>query len=175
MNKLKYNEKDKIHFVWLMILVVCVVITYCYQKSKATDNYNKTLQVATSSCNLEITKLLVKDMAPNLSKTALHYAARKGCLDIIRFLILEEKVNIDVLDKYAFKRTALHHAADGGYLENVKFLLENGANPNIRGSDGRNPRDMSVIESRYDKNKGKPYREIIKLLAQAEDQYKSKK
>ncbi|MFT4314312.1 MAG: ankyrin repeat domain-containing protein [Wolbachia pipientis] len=173
MSQLKCNEKEKIHFVWFIILMVCVIITYCYQKSKATDNYNKTLQVAASNCNLEIVKLLVKDMAPNLSETALHCAARKGCLDIIRFLIEEEKVNINTLDRNAFKRIALHHAAGEGHLEVIKFLLEKGANPNIRDIDGKNPRDVAVLRSRH--NKDKPYDQIIKLLAKAEDQYESTK
>ncbi|WP_353286509.1 ankyrin repeat domain-containing protein [Wolbachia endosymbiont (group A) of Crataerina pallida] len=172
MSQLKYNEKEKIHFVWFIILMVCVVITYCYQKSKATDNYNKTLRAATSNCNLEIVKLLVKDMAQNLSETALHYAARKGCLDIIKFLILEEKVNINVIDRNAFKRTALHHAAGEGHLGIVRFLLEKGANPNIKDNDGKGARKMAVMASQHDKNK--PYREIIKLLANAEEQHKSK-
>ncbi|CAQ55444.1 ankyrin repeat domain protein [Wolbachia endosymbiont of Culex quinquefasciatus JHB] len=172
MSQLKCNEKEKIHFVWFIILMVCVVITYCYQKSKATDNYNKTLQAAASNCNLEIVKLLVKDMAPNLSETALHCAARKGCLDIIRFLILEEKVNINVIDRNAFKRTALHHAAGEGHLGIVRFLLEKGANPNIKDNDGKGARKIAVMASRHDKNK--PYREIIKLLANAEEQHKSK-
>ncbi|WP_386086899.1 ankyrin repeat domain-containing protein [Wolbachia endosymbiont (group A) of Norellia spinipes] len=173
MSQLKCNEKEKIHFVWFIILMVCVVITYCYQRSKAADNYNKTLQVATNNCNLEIVKLLVKDMAPNLSGTTLHFAARKGCLDIIRFLIEEEKVNINALDRNAFKRIALHHAAGEGHLEVIKFLLDKGADPTIRDTDGKNPRDVAVLRSRH--NKDKPYREIIKLLAEAEDQYESTK
>ncbi|WP_264682272.1 ankyrin repeat domain-containing protein [Wolbachia endosymbiont (group B) of Euphydryas aurinia] len=82
MSQLKCNEKDKIHFVWFIPLIVCVVITYCYQKSKANENYRKILQVATVSCSLETTRFLVKDIIPNLSETALHYAAREGCLDI---------------------------------------------------------------------------------------------
>ncbi|WP_265017197.1 ankyrin repeat domain-containing protein [Wolbachia endosymbiont (group B) of Endotricha flammealis] len=173
MNKLKCDEKDKLHFVWFMILMVCVVITYCYQKSKANENYRKILQVATVNCSLETTRFLVKDIIPNLSETALHYAAREGCLDTIRFLIVEEKVNINTIDKNAFKRTALHHAAGEGHLGIVRFLLEKGANPNIKDNDGKGARKMAVMASRHDKNK--PYKEIIKLLARAEEQYKSEK
>ncbi|MBD0392129.1 ankyrin repeat domain-containing protein [Wolbachia endosymbiont of Pentalonia nigronervosa] len=172
MNKLKYNEKDKIHFVWFMILVVCVVITYCYQRSKATENYKTMLQTAANSCSMEVVKLLVEDIVPDLSEIALHYAAGGGCLDTIKFLIIERKVNIDAIDKYAFKRTALHHAAAYGHLEIIKFLLSRGANPTIRGNDGQNPRDVAVLRSRHDKDK--PYNEIIHLLYNAEKQHKSK-
>lgn len=173
MNKLKFNEKDKLHFVWFTILICCY--TYCYQKSKATDSYNETSQAATSNCNLEIVKSLIKDMAPNLSGTALHCAARKGSdyQKIIRFLIKEEKVNIKVLDRNTFKRIALHHAAGEGHLEGIKFLLKKGANPNIRDIDGKNPRDVAVLRSQH--NEDKPYREIIKLLAKAEDTFQVNK
>jgi len=57
MKKIKYNERDKLHFVWFILLIVCVVITYCYQKSKATDNYNKTLQVADFAMFFEINNI----------------------------------------------------------------------------------------------------------------------
>ncbi|MBD0392252.1 ankyrin repeat domain-containing protein [Wolbachia endosymbiont of Pentalonia nigronervosa] len=176
MNKLEYNEKDKIHFVWFTILVVCVVITYCYQKSKAVDNYKKILQIASKNCNLEVVKFSVKsllDIDTQMSKlTALHYAAEEGCFKIVKFLI-DEGINVNIINGYG--STALHNAAYQGDVEIIKFLLEKGANPIIRNKDGKNPRDVAVIELRYDKNKNKPYREIINLLAQAEDQYKSKK
>ena len=174
MDKLKCNEKDKLHFVWFMIVVVCVVITYCYQKSKATDNYNKVLQIASENCNIEVVKFSVNnllDINAQIPKvTALHYAAKGGCLEVAKFLADE---GADINDTRHERWTVLHSAAYGGNLEMVRFLLEKGANPNIRGTGGKNPRDVAVLRSRH--NKDKPYREIIKLLAKAEDQYKSEK
>ncbi len=174
MNKLKCNEKDKLHFVWFILLIVCVVITYCYQKSKATDNYKRVLQIASENCNLDVVKFSVKNLLsintqiPRL--TALHCAAEGKCLELVKFLVNE---GVDINDTGRYKGwTVLHSAAYGGNLEIVKFLLERGANPNIRDTDGKNPRDVAVIESRH--NKDKPYREIIKLLANAEEQHKSK-
>ncbi|WP_408067945.1 ankyrin repeat domain-containing protein [Wolbachia pipientis] len=174
MNKLKCNEKDKLHFVWFILLIVCVVITYCYQKSKATDNYKRVLQIASENCNLDVVKFSVKNLlsintqVPRL--TALHCAAEGKCLELVKFLVNE---GVDINDTGRYKGwTVLHSAALGGNLEIVKFLLERGANPNIRDTDGKNPRDVAVIESRH--NKDKPYREIIKLLANAEEQHKSK-
>ncbi len=175
MSQLKYNEKNKIHFVWFIILMVCVIITYCYQKSKATDNYKTILRIASENCNLDVVKFSVKNLLsintqiPRL--TALHCAAEGKCLELVKFLVNE---GVDINDTGRYKGwTVLHSAAYGGNLEIVKFLLERGANPNIRDTDGKNPRDVAVIESRQ--NKGKPYREIIKLLAEAEDQYESTK
>ncbi len=174
MNKLKCNEKDKLHFVWFILLIVCVVITYCYQKSKATDNYKRVLQIASENCNLDVVKFSVKNLLsintqiPRL--TALHCAAEGKCLELVKFLVNE---GVDINDTGRYKGwTVLHSAAYGGNLEIVKFLLERGANPNTRDTDGKNPRDVAVIESRH--NKDKPYREIIKLLANAEEQHKSK-
>lgn len=176
MKKLKYNEKDKLHFVWFILLIVCVVITYCYQKSKATDNYKRVLQIASENCNLEIVKFSVKNLlsintqVPRL--TALHCAAEGKCLELVKFLVNE---GVDINDTGRHKGwTVLHSAALGGNLEIVKFLLENGASPNVKDNEGKTPRRVAVIESRYDENRDKPYREIIKLLANAEEQHKSK-
>ena len=172
MNRLDQGSRNKLHFWWCITVIVCIVTTYYYQKSKAIENYKAILQTAANGCSLEAVKLLVRDIVPDLSEIALHYAASGGCLDTIKFLIVERKVSVDVLDRYAFKRTALHHAAAHGHLEVVKFLLAQGANPSIRGNDGKNPRDSTVLRSRH--NKDKPYDEIIKLLAQAEDKFQAK-
>ncbi len=102
--------------------------------------------------------------------TALHYAAEGGCLEVVKFLI-DEGINVNIINGYG--SIALHNAAYRGDLEIIRFLLEKGANPTIRNKDGKNPRDVAVLRSRH--NKDKPYREIIKLLAEAEDQNKSEK
>lgn len=60
MSKLRYNEKNKIHFVWFTILVICVTITHCYQKSRANSYYKKILQTAAESCSYEVIELLVE-------------------------------------------------------------------------------------------------------------------
>ncbi|WP_264337296.1 ankyrin repeat domain-containing protein [Wolbachia endosymbiont (group B) of Dolichovespula media] len=174
MKKIKSNEKYKLHFAWFALLIVCLVITYCYQKSKATDNYKTILRIASENCNLDVVKFSVKNLLsintqiPRL--TALHCAAEGKCLELVKFLVNE---GVDINDTGRYKGwTVLHSAAYGGNLEIVKFLLERDANPNTRDTDGKNPRDVAVIESRH--NKDKPYREIIKLLANAEEQHKSK-
>ncbi|WP_254229439.1 ankyrin repeat domain-containing protein [Wolbachia pipientis] len=173
LNMNKLDKRNKLHFWWFIIAIICTLATYYYQRFKTTENYKTILQTAANKCNLEIVTLLVKDIVQNLSETALHSASRGGCLNTIEFLILEEKVNINALDQYAFKRTALHHAAFHGYLEIIEFLLEKGANPNIRDKDGKTSRKVAVLRSRH--NKVKPYDEIIKLLAEAEDKFQANK
>ncbi|XGA08480.1 MAG: ankyrin repeat domain-containing protein [Wolbachia endosymbiont of Xenopsylla cheopis] len=173
MNKLSKNVKNNLNLVWLIVTVICVLITYYCIKVRATNNYKEILQVAAENCNSEIVKFLVKDIVninnnPSFGSIALLYAARGECLEIIKFLI-EEGVDINATNGSTYKRTALHHAAYKGHLAGVKFLLEKGANPNIRGNDGRNPRDMAVIVSQRKKNR--TYEEIISLLYNAEKEH----
>ncbi|WP_237398557.1 ankyrin repeat domain-containing protein [Wolbachia endosymbiont of Diaphorina citri] len=136
---------------------------------------NRLLRIASENCNLDVVKFSVKNLLsintqiPRL--TALHCAAEGKCLKLVKFLV-NEGVNINDTGRYK-GWTVLHSAAYGGNLEIVKFLLERGANPNTRDTDGKNPRDVAVIESR--RNKDKPYDQIIKLLAEAEDRYESTK
>ncbi len=173
MNKLDLDAKNKLHFLWFIVLVICVVITYCYMKAKATGNYKTILHIASQNCNLEVVKFSVKNLLdidtriPEL--TALHYASGGGCLKIVKFLI-NEGINVNIINTYG--STALHSASYQGDLEIIKFLLQKGANPTIRNEDGKNPRDVAVLRSRH--NKDKPYDKIIHLLYDAEKQHESK-
>ncbi|MFP3031875.1 MAG: ankyrin repeat domain-containing protein, partial [Wolbachia sp.] len=137
-------------------------------------NYKTILRIASQNCNLETVKFLVENLLdinvqiPKL--TALHYAAEEGCAEVVKFLV-EKGVDINAT-KYE-RWTPLHAATYESKLEIIRFLLDKGADPTIRDTDGKNPRDVAVLRSRH--NKDKPYREIIKLLAKAEDQYESTK
>jgi ankyrin repeat protein len=143
-------------------------------KAKATDNYKTILRIASKNCSLEVVKssannlLDINTQIPEL--TALHYASGAGCLEVVKFLI-EKGADINTA-KYE-RWTALHSAAYRGNLETIRFLLDKGVDPTIRDTDGKTPRKVAVLRSRH--NKDKPYDEIIKLLAKAEDQYESTK
>ncbi|WP_386086924.1 ankyrin repeat domain-containing protein [Wolbachia endosymbiont (group A) of Norellia spinipes] len=169
------DSRNKLHFRWCITMIICVVITYCYMKTKATDNYKTMLQVASKSCSLEVVKFSVKNLLDINTQIpmmrALHYSSSSGCLQVVKFLV-EEGADISATGGY-MGWTALHHAADQGHLEVVKFLLDKGADPTATAKDGRRPRNMAVVESKH--NERKQYREIIKLLAEAEDQYESTK
>lgn len=54
--------RNKLHFWWFIVTVVCIIITYCYMKAKATDNYKTILQIASENCNLEIVKFSVENL-----------------------------------------------------------------------------------------------------------------
>lgn len=158
MSKITRNK-----LLWFIVAIVCIVIIYDYQKSKAAEEYQKMLEVAVKNCDLETVKSLVKKSRDD-SKKALYCAAEKGCLEIVTFL-LDEGVDINTMS------LALLGAADGGQLEVVKLLLKKGANPHIRGWKEQTPRARAFKRSFYYRDK--PYREIIDLLAKAEKEYKS--
>ncbi len=79
------DSRNKLHFWWCITMIICVVITCCYMRTKATDNYKTILRIASENCNLEIVKFSVKnllDIDMQISKlTTLHYAAGEGCLE----------------------------------------------------------------------------------------------
>ncbi|KAB2978033.1 MULTISPECIES: ankyrin repeat domain-containing protein [Wolbachia] len=174
MDKLGQDTKNKLHFWWLIAVIVCIIATYSYMKAKAADNYKTILRIASQNCNLETVKFLVENLLdinvqiPKL--TALHYAAEEGCAEVVKFLV-EKGVDINAT-KYE-RWTPLHAATYEGKLEIIRFLLDKGSDPTIRDTDGKTPRKIAVLRSRH--NKDKPYDEIIKLLAEAEDRYESTK
>jgi len=146
-------------------------------KAKATDNYKTILRIASKNCSLEVVKFSVEnllDVDAQIPKvTALHYASGSGCLEVVKFLV-EKGADLGASGGYE-KWTALHYAADEGHLEVVKFLLDKGANPSAAAKDGRTPRNMAVISEERNKDKNKKYREVIKLLSDAENALKNRK
>ncbi|WP_250294808.1 ankyrin repeat domain-containing protein [Wolbachia endosymbiont of Oedothorax gibbosus] len=160
MSKIARNK-----LLWFTVAIVCIVTTYYYQKSKAAEEYQEMLKVAAKNCDLDTLKVLIKKSRgdSSVSERALYYAAEKGCLEVVKFL-LDEGVDINI-------SLALFGAANGGQLEVVKLLLERGANPHVEGWKGTTPKTIAMKRSFYYRDE--PYREIIDLLAKAEKEYKS--
>ncbi len=160
MSKISRNK-----FLWCIVAIVFIVITYYYQKSKAAEDHQKMLEVSAKNCDLDTLKLLIKKSRGDsrVSERALYDAAEKGCLEVVKFL-LDEGVDINT-------SLALLSAADSGQLEVVKLLLERGANPHVEGRKRRTAKTIAMKRSSYSGNK-KSYREIVDLLDEAEKQYK---
>ena len=88
--------------------------------------------------NIKIIKALLQysEVDPNIkagSRTEnapLHDAANKGYLDIVKALLENSRIEVDILDKQGF--TPLHKAAQSGHLAVVKALVEAGADITIK-------------------------------------------
>lgn len=90
--------------------------------------------------------------------TLLHNAAKYGALDMLKLLIENFTVNIDVKTKEG--DTPLHQAAFHGHLPIVKYLVEVGANVNSVSNLGCIPLTCAAATYRLD---------IVKYLLKTED------
>jgi acyl-CoA-binding protein len=79
----------------------------------------------------------------------IHWAADRGNLAVLKCLIEDLMVNVDLKDGDG--QTALHYAASCGHADVVQFLLDKGADPNIADIDGALPLDVAscteIVES----------------------------
>ncbi|KAK1295638.1 putative serine/threonine-protein kinase [Acorus calamus] len=69
----------------------------------------------------------VADIKDANKRTALHFAAREGRVEVCRYLVEELKLDVDVRDEDG--ETPLIHASRQGHVATAKYLLEHGANP----------------------------------------------
>jgi len=80
----------------------------------------------------------------NCLTKVLHFAAKKGRVDIIKNL-LEKGVQVDAKD--ANNKTALHFAAEAGEPEVVAMLLEHKAKLDVKDKNGQTPLHLAVINA----------------------------
>lgn len=71
----------------------------------------------------------------------LHWAADRGSLEIVRFLIQNLKADIDIKDVDG--QTPLHYAASCGHAEVVKYLLDKGADANLLDNEQQSAFDVA--------------------------------
>jgi len=88
--------------------------------------------------------------------TALHIAAKKRRVDLIKLILTKDNSTIDLTVDCGM--TALHFATKKNSLECVETLLSFGANPNAHNGDGNTPM-MLAIECNND--------QLVKLLLHA--------
>ena len=80
----------------------------------------------------EVNVNLVNDEIPWNTRTALHWAAMFGQLEVVKYLLEKVGAEVNVKDNQ-WGWTALHRAASGGHLEVLKYLLEKvGAEVNVQ-------------------------------------------
>lgn len=71
----------------------------------------------------------------------IHWAADRGNVDMVRYLVSDLKANIELEDQDG--QTALHYAVSCGHVDIVKFLIEHGANVKAEDGEGNTPIDMA--------------------------------
>ena len=76
--------------------------------------------------------------------TALHFAAVRGRVDVIRSMVKDFNANVNAID--AEGRTPLHCAAQFGHSEAaIALVIEFGADVEAKARDGRTPLHMAVL------------------------------
>jgi len=119
-----------------------VVDLYYLELAKKTDDYNKVLDN-------------VKKMKEIKTKTAfgyqaIHIAADRDHMDLMRYLVIDRRDDIDINAQNNSGNTALHHAVCNGNTRIINFLLRNNANVNIRDEEGCTALHWAVSTECYD-------------------------
>ena len=78
-----------------------------------------------------------------IGNTALHWAALRGHLESIEFLLV---AGAAVNARNSSKATPLHKAASSGQLAAVQRLLDAGADATVRDDDGASPRSLATSQ-----------------------------
>ncbi|KAK0550312.1 hypothetical protein OC846_003022 [Tilletia horrida] len=98
---------------------------------------------------------LANEPHPTTGLVPLHYAAKEGRIDIVRWLVTEAGAIVDLEDREG--ETALHKAALTGRLPVCTFLLANDASPEAPDSDGWTPLHNACSRG---------YLDIVRLLVE---------
>lgn len=72
------------------------------------------------------------NLVDRFGNTALNIAARIGHVDMVRMLLDQTTLMVDLSDVAIFQTTALMFACERGYVEIVRMLLDHGANVNLQ-------------------------------------------
>jgi len=103
------------------------------------------------------------DAATTEGMTALHYAAEKGDIEVVKFLV-EHEADIDAQDT-VLSRTAIHLAAENGNLDCIKYLVEKGADVQDKDSYGATALHYAARSNHLD---------IVKFLVDKKVDYTAK-
>ena len=84
------------------------------------------------------------DVVDKYGQTALHFAAKKGYINIVKLLV-DKGAIIDAKDSQ-YSVTPLHVAATVGHVEIVEYFLANGATIDIKNKNNQTPLHFAVRE-----------------------------
>ncbi|MFJ6700845.1 ankyrin repeat domain-containing protein [Streptomyces sp. NPDC091272] len=134
--------------------------------AKAPDGHTALLDAAREGHPETVRVLLGHRADPRvvdhlMKATPAHKAAYNGRTEVLAALVDDPRLEIDAQGPYN-GYTALHDAVWHGHLEGARVLLKAGARTDLRGRDGRTPREMAR-EYGYD--------ELVQLLAEHEHEH----
>jgi TPR repeat protein len=119
--------------------------------AKDAEGYT-VLHLATTNDNSQLMDFFIKKGADihvrlkpgvrGAGATPLHFSARYGCADCVKFLLNK---GADINSKKDDGSTPLHLAVLYNHIRVVKLLLEKGANINARENSGKTPTHFAVI------------------------------
>lgn len=89
----------------------------------------------------QLSRLVAVNARDDCGLSLLHWAADRGHLDIVRYLISELKADVNCLDNE--RQTPLHYAAACGYLDVCKFLVDSQAQVAAKDCEGLAPIDVA--------------------------------
>ncbi|RCK74497.1 MAG: hypothetical protein IGBAC_1445 [Ignavibacteriae bacterium] len=123
---------------------------------------NSPLLIAIYNKHFDIVNYLIEKNANTDSRnkigiTPLYLAVEYNNLDLVKNLLSKKvRTNIELLDS---KMTPLHIAVENGYIDIIKLLIENGANVDVKNSEGDTPLHIALSNNFLIQQN-----EIIKLL-----------
>ncbi|MFD8686686.1 ankyrin repeat domain-containing protein [Streptomyces sp. NPDC059651] len=115
--------------------------------TRAPDGHTPLLDAAREGHDAVVRTLLDRGADASLTDhlmraTAAHKAAYNGRADVLATLVRDPRLALDAQGPYN-GYTALHDAVWHGHLASVRVLLAAGARTDLRGRDGRTPREMA--------------------------------
>ncbi|WP_264686539.1 ankyrin repeat domain-containing protein [Wolbachia endosymbiont (group B) of Rhopobota naevana] len=163
------NDTDKqgytpLHYAaWRGRLEVAKFLIKEYADSIFKYNNGSTLPCNASLGNhLDIIKCSIGEknileIRDNSGRVPLHCAASNGKLDIVKYFIDEEKVDVNIIDNGYW--TPLHWASWGGYLNITKYLVDKRANINAKDKGSKTPLNVAIDQK---------HNNVVKYLEQAQ-------
>ena len=108
------------------------------------------LHIAAQEGHTGIVRILIAagarvDCKDEDGRTALHWAAQEGYLEVSKELLLQGHAVVDCIDND--QQTPLHFAAESGKIAVAKVLLDNGANVNAVDSQRKTPLHLAAAKA----------------------------